>query len=55
MHGDIRAMFMKRDLELFDEQPFATDFRERAIEHAIALGRHRHKHDFETWMCLAEP
>ena len=42
--------FGHRQLQLLDEQPLAADLRERAIENAIALRRHRHQRDVEVGM-----
>ena len=40
MHRQVGAPFLHGDLKLLDEQSFATDLRQRAIENLIAAGCH---------------
>ena len=40
MHRDVCLPGIECEFEFLDEQPLASDFRERGAEHAIALGSH---------------
>ena len=40
MHGELRAPFFERGLELLDEQALAADLRQRAVEDLVAARRH---------------
>jgi hypothetical protein len=47
MNGELGLAFEQRLFELLDEQPLATDGRERLVEDAIARGRDRQQFDRE--------
>ena len=54
MHGDVGAVFRHRELQLLDEQSFAADLGERAVEDAITLRRHRHQHHGQVRVRLSQ-
>ena len=55
MHGDVRTPLAERHLQFLDEQALAAHFRERAIEHPVALRAHRYQLDREAGMRVAQP
>ncbi len=50
MHREVGASIGERGFELFDEQPFTTDLRQRAIENLIATRRHSEDFYVTRWI-----
>jgi hypothetical protein len=45
MHRDVRAVFQHALFQLLHEQALAADLRQRAVQHAVALGTHGNQLD----------
>ena len=52
MHGDIGAVFEQGLFQLFDKQPFTTDFCQRRIENAVTLTSHGDQRYLNTRMMV---
>ena len=50
MHREVGSALFERSLELLDEQAFATDFRQRAIEDLVAARGHAEQPRIECAM-----
>ena len=51
MHGNVGALLIEGDLELFDEQPLAADGGKTAVLNTVALGDDGHELNLETGVC----
>ena len=48
MHREVCSSVEQRELELFDEQPFAAFLRQRSIKNAVAQRRHAEQLDLHA-------
>ena len=48
VHGQVGTALLNGHLQLFDEQAFAADFAQAAVQNLVALGRHAQERDLMT-------
>ncbi|QNM59675.1 hypothetical protein XHV734_0837 [Xanthomonas hortorum pv. vitians] len=54
MHRAIGLAAQHRQLQFLQEQALAADRGQRAVQHFVAAGAHRHQHDLQPGMVLAQ-